>query len=243
MPRSTEKVRVAAVADIHVSESSAGKARELFRHVSEDADVLALAGDLTNRGTPREAEVLAEDLHAACQVPVVAVLGNHDYECGHQDDVVRILRGAGVTILDTEPCEIQGVGFAGAKGFCGGFDGHALAPWGEEMIKRFVRETLDEVMILESSLAKLRTEHRVVVLHYAPVRGTVEGEPAEIFPFLGSSRLAEPVDRLGASAVIHGHAHRGSHEGRTLRGTPVYNVAEHIMRLKNEERPYLVLEF
>jgi len=239
----SNRVRVAAIADIHVKENAAGTQRDLLARISDEADVLALAGDLTNRGIPQEAEVLAEDIHASCRIPVVAVLGNHDFECGRQDDVSRILRDAGITILDDGPCEIHGVGFAGAKGFCGGFDSHALAPWGEDMIKQFVRETLDEALILESSLAKLRTEHKVVVLHYAPVRDTVKGEPPEIFSFLGSSRLAEPIDRLGASAVVHGHAHNGSHEGRTLRGIPVYNVAEHVMRERDADKPYLVLEF
>jgi Icc-related predicted phosphoesterase len=235
------KIRVAAVADIHAREDSKGAHRELFSDMSARADIVVLGGDLTNRGLPSEAEVLAEEL-TACRVPVIGVLGNHDYECEQQADVSRILCQAGLLLLDDEPHEVHGVGFAGVKGFCGGFDRHALAPWGETLIKRFVRETVDDALRLESGLGQLRTRHKIVVLHYAPVRETVEGEPPEIFPFLGSSRLSEPIDRIGATAVFHGHAHNGAHTGRTLGGVPVYNVALPIMQRVYPEQPYFVLE-
>lgn len=241
MPSKDSKVRVAALGDIHVAESSGGICRELFTAISQRADVMVLCGDLTNRGLPQEAERLAEDL-AACTVPAVAVLGNHDFECGHQEEVKQILAHVGVHMLDDQPCEIEGVGFAGARGFCGGFDRHMLAPWGEQMIKSFVRETIDEALVLESALAKLRTEHKIAVLHYAPIRQTVEGEPLEIFPFLGSSRLAEPIDRFGVDAVFHGHAHNGSPEGKTLSGIPVYNVSLPLMRRVHPKQPYVLLE-
>lgn len=235
-------VRVAAVGDVHVTESGGGAIRELLQDISRNADVLALCGDVTNRGRPSEAEAVAEELIAACTVPVVAVLGNHDVECGEPEEVRRILCQAGVTMLDDNPCEVQGVGFAGVTGFCGGFDKHALAPFGEELIKRFVRETVDEALRLESGLMRLRTRHKVAVLHYAPIRDTVEGEPLEIFPFLGSSRLVEPIERFGVTAVVHGHAHSGTFQGKTVTGIPVYNVAFAIMQRVQPERPYLVLD-
>lgn len=234
-------VRVAAVGDIHVSEHSATNYRDLFTAISRDADVLVLPGDLTNRGLPGEASILAEALRGA-SVPVLAVLGNHDFESGQSHEVVKILCQAGVVMLDDEPHEVSGIGFAGAVGFIGGFDSHSLAPFGEELIKQMVHETVAEALKLESGLARLRTNRKVCVLHYSPIRATVLGEPPEIFPFLGSSRLAEPIDRLGVDLVVHGHAHHGTHRGTTARGIPVYNVSEVIMRQIDSERPYLVVE-
>lgn len=235
------KVRVAALGDIHVREGDGALYRDLLADISQNADILVLCGDLTNRGLPNEAETLAEELRS-CKIPVVGVLGNHDFECGHQDEVKHIICQAGMILLEDEPHEIMGVGFAGVKGFCGGFDGHSLAPFGEESIKNFVHETVDETLRLESGLARLRTQHKVAVLHYAPVRDTVLGEPPEIFPFLGSSRLAEPIDRYDVSFVVHGHAHHGAHVGKTIKGIPVYNVAHAIMREIDEQRPYLVVD-
>lgn len=234
-------VRVAALADVHVHEGNRHEWQELVERVSGEADVMVLAGDLTRRGLKREGEVLVDGL-AASRLPVIAILGNHDVECGEEDALVELLCAAGVKMLDDEPCEVAGVGFAGTKGFCGGFDGHALAPFGEAMIKQFVRESLDEALRLEASLARLRTEHKIAVLHYAPIRATVEGEPPEIFPFLGSSRLADPLDHYHVTAAIHGHAHHGSPEGRTHGGVPVYNVAFPLMQRVGGERPYRVLE-
>jgi Icc-related predicted phosphoesterase len=235
------RIRVAALGDIHVREIDSGKYRDLFADVSEHADILALCGDITNRGLPSEAEILAEELRA-CKLPVVGVLGNHDAECGHEQEVKKIVCQAGVMLLEEEPYEVLGVGFAGVRGFCGGFDSHMLAPFGEAKIKEFVQETVNEALRLESGLARLRTEHKVAVLHYAPIRDTVVGEPLEIFPFLGSSRLQEPIDRFGVSVCFHGHAHHGAPEGRTVRGTPVYNVAHAIMLELNRDKPYRVVE-
>ena len=235
-------VHVAALADLHAAEGSAGVYRDLIQDICDHADILVLCGDLTNRGLPTEAHLLADELFSPCRIPIVGVLGNHDFECGHQDEVNRILCDAGLIILEDEPREILGIGFAGVKGFCGGFDRHALAPWGEDTIKQFVHETVEDALRLESGLAKLRTEHKLVVLHYAPVRDTVQGEPPEIFPFLGSSRLAEPIDRFRATAVFHGHAHNGTHRGQTIGGIPVYNVALPLMRQLNAEHPYFLLE-
>ncbi len=235
-------VRIAAIGDIHVSRHSQGAFQPLFTHISGNADVLVLCGDFTDYGLPEEARVLARELTAAVKVPVVAVLGNHDYEAGKQNEIREILLDAGVTVLDGEAAEIEGVGFAGVKGFAGGFGRGSLGPWGEQVIKRFVQEAVDEAMKLETALARLRTEQRVALLHYAPIRGTVEGEPPEIFPYLGSGRLEEPINRYRVTAVFHGHAHRGTPEGRTSTGIPVYNVAMPLLARINPDRlPYLVV--
>lgn len=237
----SESVRIAAVGDIHVRESTTANIRELLSDISQKADILVLAGDLTGRGTVHEAELLATEL-TQCRIPVLGVLGNHDVEAGEEEGILKVLRHAGMGILDGEPCEIQGIGFAGVKGFCGGFDHHMLEPWGERVVKEFVREAVDETMRLEMAMARLRTERKVVVLHYAPIVGTVVGEPEQIFPFLGSSRLIEPICRFGANLVVHGHAHRGSHEGAAGNGIPVFNVSLPLMTQISPEHPYLIRE-
>jgi Icc-related predicted phosphoesterase len=219
------KVRIAAVGDLHCTKASQGTLQPVFSQAAQEADMLVLCGDLTDYGLPEEARVLAKELSAAAKLPIVAVLGNHDFESGQQDEVKQILCDAGVQVLDGEACEIDGVGFAGAKGFAGGFGRRALEPWGEAPIKAFVREAVEEALKLEMALARLRTERRVAVLHYSPIQATVEGEPPEIFCFLGSSRLEEPINRYAATAVFHGHAHHGTAEGRTVGDVPVYNVA------------------
>jgi uncharacterized protein len=231
-------LRVAALGDLHVKADQPPGLRELFTEISQAADVLVLCGDLTDTGKPREAEVLKEELKA-CSVPVIAVLGNHDYECGQVDEVKAILKDAGMQLLDGQSCEVQEVGFVGVKGFAGGFGRRMLGAFGEPAIKTFVAESLNEAMHLENAMRTVRTGRSVVVLHYAPVLDTVEGEPLEIFPFLGSSRLAETIDRFKVSLVVHGHAHRGKYEGKTPAGTPVYNVAYHIE--KPSGRPYALL--
>ncbi len=236
-------LRIAALGDIHVSKTSQGALQPLFTQVSSTADVLVLCGDFTDYGLPEEARILARELTTAVKIPVIAVLGNHDYESGKEDEIRTILTDAGVTVLDGEATEVHGVGFAGAKGFGGGFGRGALGPWGERAIKLFVQEAVDEALKLESALARLRTHRRVAVLHYSPIRGTVEGEPPEIFPYLGSSRLEEPINRYRVSAVFHGHAHRGAAEGRTATGVPVYNVAMPLLARANPDRPpYLIVE-
>ena len=224
-----EPLTVAAIGDLHVSETSEGRYRALFEEMSDAADVIVLCGDLTNFGKVSEAELLAEDARAAT-VPVLAVLGNHDYECGCPDEVERILGEAGVRMLGEQATVIDGVGFAGVKGFVGGFGRGELGAFGEQAIKAFVEESSEEARKLENALRSLRTERTLAVLHYAPVAETVEGEPLEIYPFLGSSRLAHAVDRFdNVKAVVYGHAHRGSYEGRTPRGIPVYNCAQFVV--------------
>jgi Icc-related predicted phosphoesterase len=243
MPTTPGIVRIAAMSDIHVSKTSQGALTSAFAQVSERADVLVICGDLTDYGLPEEARVLARDVATALRVPCVTVLGNHDFEAGKADEVRQILTDAGVTVLDGDACEIQGVGFAGVKGFCGGFGRGALGPWGEDIIKLFVREAVNEAFKLESALARLRTPHRVALLHYSPIRATVEGEPLEIFPYLGSSRLEEPLARYPVSAVIHGHAHNGALEGKTSSGVCVYNVAMPLLKkCWPEQTPFRVIE-
>ena len=233
---SQETIRFAAVGDIHYKKESAGSLRNFFSQAAEAADALLLCGDLTDYGLPEEAKVLADDLSVA-RIPIVAVLGNHDYESGQQEQVRRILGEVGVRVLDGEPCEIHGVGIAGAKGFCGGFGRGSLGPWGEVAIKQFVNEAIQEALKLEAALAKLRTTQRIALLHYSPIAATVQGEPIEIFPFLGSSRLEDPLLRYPVNAVLHGHAHRGCPEGRTANNIPVYNVAKPLLQRTFMDRP------
>ncbi len=230
-------VRLAAIADLHCSKSSQGTLQPLFSEMTKGADVLLLCGDLTDSGLPDEARILTKELAAAGRIPVVAVLGNHDYDSGKQDEVQDIFADAGAMVLRGDACEVHGIGFAGAKGFLGGFGEGALQPWGEESVKACVREAVDEALKLESALAKLRTPRRIALLHYSPVRITVEGEPPEIFPFLGSSRLEEPLTRYPVTAVFHGHAHHGSPEGRSRNNVPVYNVSMQLLKRVFPNRP------
>jgi Icc-related predicted phosphoesterase len=229
-------IRFAAVGDLHCTKTSAGALRGLFAEAAKAADVLLLCGDLTDYGLAEEAKVLADELSVA-SIPVVAVLGNHDYESGTPEEVIRILTAAGVKVLDGEAVEVRGVGIAGVKGFAGGFGRGALGPWGESAIKTFVQEALHETLKLETALAKLRTPQRLALLHYAPIVATVQGEPVEIYPFLGTSRLEEPLIRYPVAAVFHGHAHRGAPEGRTVNGTPVFNVAKPLLQRLHPEQP------
>ena len=224
MPDKFEMLTFAAIGDLHIREDRTSLYRELFAEISTKAEVLVLCGDLTDVGKPREAEVLAEDLRA-CSIPVVGVLGNHDYESGQADDVEKILKAAGMHLLNGHSYETNGVAFVGVKGFIGGFGRRMLASFGETVVKSFVAESVSEAMRLENAMRAVRNERAVVVLHYAPILDTVEGEPLEIFPFLGSSRLSETIDRFKVSAVVHGHAHHGRYQGHTPRGAPVYNVA------------------
>ena len=235
------KLRVAAVGDLHVGENHDRPHRELFERVHEDADVLCLCGDLTNFGKTREVEILLEDLRA-CKIPMVGVLGNHEHECGQPEHVTKMLSDAGVKMLSGQAFEIEGVGFAGGKGFVGGFGRYMLSSFGESSIKTFVNEAVEDANAIENSIRTLRTERSVVLLHYSPVVDTVMGEPPEIHAFLGSSRLAETIDRYdNISLVVHGHAHRGAPEGRTNKGTPVYNVALPVLRTLGD-KPYRVFE-
>ncbi|PYR21875.1 MAG: metallophosphoesterase [Acidobacteria bacterium] len=179
----------------------------------------------------------------ALRMPMAAVLGNHDLESGKADEVRQILTDAGIVVLDGDACELRGIGIAGVKGFGGGFGKRALGPWGETIIKQFVREAVDEALKLEAALARLRTTQLITLLHYSPIQKTVDGEPLEIYPFLGSSRLEEPIGRYPVSLVLHGHAHRGQLEGTTQTGVPVYNVAIPLLKRSFVDRlPFRIFE-
>jgi Icc-related predicted phosphoesterase len=236
-------VRIAALGDLHFGRSTApGSLQSLFTQINDSADILALCGDLTDYGLVDEARAVVKELIPTVKIPIVAVLGNHDYESGQQAEIAKVLADAGVVTLDGETTEIHGIGFAGVKGFAGGFGRRALGPWGEDIIKTFVREAIDEALKLESALARLRTDHIVALLHYAPIQATVEGEPLEIYPFLGCSRLEDPIARFPVSAVFHGHAHHGAPEGRTRNNVPVYNVSASLMRAVFPDRPFRLIE-
>lgn len=238
-----DSVRVAAIGDLHCTKTSQGAFQPLFSQITQSADVLLLCGDLCDYGLPDEAHILAKELTAAVTIPIVAVLGNHDYEAGQPNQVEQILCDVGVHVLNGNSYEIHGIGFAGVKGFAGGFADRALQPWGEEAIKQFVHQAVDEALKLESALAGLRTPQRIALLHYSPIRTTVEGESPELFPFLGSSRLEEPLNRYPVTVVFHGHAHYGSLEGHTRSGVPVYNVALPLLRrLFTEQPPFRLVE-
>jgi Icc-related predicted phosphoesterase len=231
-------MRIAAVGDMHCTRSSQGALQPLFAEAARRADVLLLCGDLTDYGLPEEAHVLVREL-AGIKIPVLGVLGNHDFESGKHGEVAAILSEGGIKLLDGDGVELDGVGFAGVKGFCGGFGRGTLEPWGEDTVKRFVHEAVEEALKLEKGLSRLRTTKRVAVLHYAPIAATIEGEPREIFPFLGSSRLEEPLHRYRVDVAFHGHAHRGAPEGRTSAGVPVYNVALPLLQRTLQGEPPL----
>lgn len=232
----TDMLRIAAVADIHYATSSNSFLQPLLAQVVEQADVLLICGDLTHHGEPEEAAALARELSRA-RLPILAVLGNHDFHAGTQDQIKRVMEDSGVRVLDGEIAEVRGVGFAGVKGFASGFGQRVLEPWGEPIVKSFVHEAVSEALKLESALARLVNRPSVALLHYAPVRDTVEGEPLEIFPFLGSSRLEEPLNRFKVAAAFHGHAHHGRLTGHTSTGVPVYNVSIPLMMATRPDRP------
>jgi Icc-related predicted phosphoesterase len=229
-------VRIAALADLHCSKGSQGQLAPLFAAAAAAAEVLVMCGDLTDYGQPEEAHVLVKELTGA-KIPMIAVLGNHDHESGKHEEVTAILCEAGVNVLDGEACEFHGIGFAGVKGFGGGFGQRMLSAWGESAIKNFVHEAVEEGLRLERALQRLTTRQRIALLHYAPIRATIEGESPETYAFLGSSRLEEPLTRYPVAAVFHGHAHVGSPEGTTSSGVPVYNVSLPLMRKHYPDRP------
>ena len=234
-------MRIAAVADLHFTPQSYDRVREPMQKVREEADVMVIAGDLTNFGKPDEVTSLLNAL-VRLRIPLIAVLGNHDYESNRQEELMKMLTQEGVKVLDGSSYERDGVGFAGCKGFHGGFGRGVLTPFGEPEVKQFVQASLDEALKLERALSMLRTEKRVVVTHYAPVVETVRGEPLEIYPYLGTSRLAEVIDRHGAAMAFHGHAHHGFADGKTPGGVPVHNVAMGLNLQMDPSRPYRIFE-
>lgn len=234
-------MRIAATADLHFSASRHSALHDQLSRVRDEADVLVLAGDLTNYGTVEEMEPLL-NVVVRSRIPTVAVLGNHDYESGKQAELMRMMEDSGIKVLDGTAYERDGVGFAGTKGFVGGFGRGVLTAFGEPEIKHFVQASVDEALKLERAMAQLRTPKRVVVIHYSPIATTVQGEAAEIFPFMGTSRLAEVVDRHGADLVLHGHAHHGQLEGKTTGGNPVYNVAITLLQARDPAAAYRIFD-
>ena len=233
-------MRVAAIGDLHCRTTSQGEMRRLLDGVDDQAEVLLLAGDLTNLGLTEEMQVLLDDL-GHLQVPKIAVTGNHDHEMDQSERLVAMMREAGVTVLDADVVEVGGVGFAGTKGFCGGFDGQRLQPFGERLIKDFIHASVREVERFEQALAALDAPRRVALLHYSPISATLHGEHPEIYPFLGFSLLAEALDRHGVDVAVHGHSHYGSLEGITPGGIPVHNVS-HYVRRRHGKSAYAVFD-
>jgi Icc-related predicted phosphoesterase len=227
------EVRIAAVGDLHYDATRGTSFRDMFAEVNQTADILVLCGDMTTHGKPEQMSAFMEEL-AGVDIPIVSVLGNHDYEAGQHEELAAIMQDRGIKVLDGTTIEIDGVGFCGTKGFAGGFGRGALAPFGELLIKEFVQSALDEANKIENGLRSLATEVRVCVLHYAPIFETVVGEPEAIWPFLGSSRLLQPIDTIGCDVVFHGHAHHGTVEGVTPGGIPVYNVAQPLLQERGQ---------
>jgi Icc-related predicted phosphoesterase len=234
-------MKLAAVADIHLKTEDQDKNIRQFSRANELADALVIAGDLTNHGMPDEMRAclaVLEHVH----IPIIAVLGNHDHESGHQDELAGMLRLAGVHLLDGQCHEVDGVGFAGTKGFCGGFAPYELMPFGENGIKTFVEIAEREAIKLDYGLAQLHTPIKIAITHYAPIKETVVGEPEPIFPFLGSSRLQRALDRHKPVLALHGHAHKGTFTAESTTGTKIYNVALHLLRQRGEEHPFVIFD-
>jgi len=233
-------VRLAAIGDLHYKEDSAGLADEILADVEQAADVLLLAGDLADKGRPEEMAVMLGDLRRL-RLPILAVVGNHDHESDQHVLLISMMRDAGICVLDCETCVIGDVGFVGTKGFCGGFGARTVATFGERALKSFVGTSIAEAARLERALASLETKRRVAIMHYSPIRETLAGESMELYPFLGTSRLAEVLDRCGVDAAFHSHAHHGHPMGTTPGGIPVYNVSRFVLQ-RETGRSYCVLE-
>lgn len=234
-------MRIAAVGDLHCRADTRRNLAVALAGVDQEAEVLLLAGDLTDHGTQEEASWLAEEL-SKVKMEKCAVLGNHDFESGEEAAVTRILCDAGVHVLDGSAWELNDLGIAGIKGFAGGFEQSQLQRFGESAMKVFVDACIAEELKLEKALFRLRTRHRIALLHYSPCRQTLEGEPLEIFPFLGATRLSGPIDQLRPNLAFHGHAHRGTLRGATAGGVPVFNVALPVLRRLDKPVGYLTVD-
>lgn len=244
MAQKDKTTRIAAVGDIHVKEQDKGKWSKFFCTIAERADVLLICGDLTDTGRPEEAAVLIEELQT-CEVPVVAVLGNHDYESGKEGAVKEILAKK-IHLLDGGFFVVGNVGFAGVKGFGGGFGRYKMPAYGEELNKVYVQEVINEADKLDKALLEMEMQNpdlkKVAVLHYAPIEETIVGEPVQIFNFLGSSYLAAPLEKHNVEVAFHGHAHIGTLKGITEKGIPVYNVAVQVLRNNGFKVPFYFME-
>lgn len=241
-----KKTTIAAIGDIHMNSSQHGKWKSIFEEISQKAKVLLLCGDLTDTGDEEEAELLVAELQTV-KIPVLAVLGNHDYEKGRQKQIRQILTDNKVTVLDGEAIVIENIGFAGVKGFGGGFDRYMLSMFGEDAMKSFVQEAVNESLLLDRALARLEQEYsdikKVALLHYAPIAETVTGEPKEIYPFLGSTHLVEPLQRRKVTAAFHGHAHAGKFKALSPAGIPIYNVAVPVLKAQHgNETSYALID-
>ena len=234
-------MKIAAAADIHARVGDTDILRALAQSAARDADVLILGGDLTDLGRLEEAEVLLQ-VFDDCPIPVIATLGNHDYESGNAQELSRLLAESTIHLLDRSSVVIDEVGFSGVKGFCGGFGETIANSFGEDLFKVWVTEGILEAEALKNELRALRTERRVAVLHYAPIRATIEGEPLEIHAFLGTSRLGAALDDGHATIAFHGHAHNGPFKGRTPGGVPVFNVSLPVLAQEGLEHPYLLVD-
>jgi Icc-related predicted phosphoesterase len=232
-------MRVAAVADVHFKREDQEENIRQFAAVNDLADVLVLAGDLTNHGRVEEMEACLAVL-AHVNIPIIAVLGNHDHESNQQDTLAGMARVSGINVLDGTCYEQNGVGFAGTKGFCGGFAPYELMPFGEGGIKAFVEIAEREAIKLDYGLAQLHTPRKVAITHYAPVPETVIGEPEAVFPFLGSSRLGRVIEQHRPDLVLHGHAHHGAFAAASSSGVPVHNVALPILKKQQEIHPFVI---
>lgn len=245
MSDENKNTRIAAIADLHTRVTDKGHWVDCFKELSSKADVLLIGGDLTDTGDEAEAQVLADELKL-CSIPVVAVLGNHDHEKGRQKMIRQIIQHENIHVLDGEAVVIDGVGIAGVKGFGGGFDNYMLSMFGEEGMKNFVQEALNEALHLDRALARLDQDHenikKIALLHYSPIKETVQGEPEVLFPFLGCSRLAEPLSRRNVVAAFHGHAHTGQLEGHAPGGVKVFNVARPVLQKAGYKLPFFLIE-
>ena len=233
-------MRIAAIADLHCRVGEEETLRKILADIDREADILVLAGDLTDNGLPAELEILLAEL-SKLEKPVVAVLGNHDHEGGHSEKLTLMLDEAGVHVLEGTAIEINGVGFGGTKGFCGGFQQHLIQPFGESALKKFIKASIDEAVNLENALAKLNCEYKIAILHYSPIKETLMGESSELFPFLGCSRLENALDRQKVNIAVHGHAHHGSPSGLTAGNVPVHNVSRFVQS-QHTGKPYCIIE-
>jgi Icc-related predicted phosphoesterase len=226
-------IRIAAAGDVHFDRRSHNRLAQHFGGMDGKADFFLLAGDLTQTGHPEEMKILAEDLRK-CPIPVIAVLGNHDYHVDQVEHVITILNDVGVTVLEGSSIILevnnQKVGIAGSKGFGGGFVGACGSDFGEHEMKFFMRHSKNQARILENAIKEMEADYKIALLHYSPTAQTLAGEKKEIYPFLGSYHLAEAVDYGKADICFHGHAHAGVERGETPGGCPVRNVAQPVIR-------------
>lgn len=246
---SLSKLRIAALGDLHVRNNSTGSYQNLFAEISKNADILLLCGDLTDLGLPEEAEILGKELQA-CTVPVVGILGNHDYHNRKENEVARILQQNKLNFVHGVEFILEKngkrYGFTGAKGFGGGFRPSMWGRFGEPEQKAFYDAITKEVQTLENGLNRLQRMNDIdgifVLLHFSPIRETLHGELQELYPFLGSTKLEEVIDRYTVNAVFHGHSHFGYPKGKTEKGIPVYNAAYQLMQKTNPQHPYALIQ-